>query len=97
MHPGVMVARMHLYRKLLRGEDKLDQEGKVIDAFEPHLPDFSFRIRKPRLQSRRAPDFFPKRRAETLRSHQTREAMNFCKRSRPRSSSFIEVAYEIRT
>ena len=49
MEGGVGVVRMHLYRQLLRGEEKLYQEGQGLSSFKPgcfkpDLADFRARL-----------------------------------------------------
>jgi len=67
----VMLARvgvvgMHLNRKILRGEEKFDQQRRKL---EPHLADSFFGIPIPGFQPVHAPDTFVKRRREPLGSH----------------------------
>jgi len=40
MLPGVLVAGMDLDGEFFCGEEELDQQGKVVDAFKPDLADF---------------------------------------------------------
>src|SRR5439155_7296935 len=97
MRAGVIVIRVHLYREFLGRKEELNEQRKTFDALEPDLTDLLVRIVEEGLQTSGAPHLFQKTRSETPGAHQTRAAMNLWRRSRPRSISCIEVAYEIRT
>src|SRR5271166_6200312 len=89
---------MNLHRQALGGEHKLHQKRKV--GFEPDLADLFVGNRKPGQKIRCAPHFLEETRGEpdrTVFAHLYRPVIKRSIRSRPRSSSFIEVAYEIRT
>src|ERR1039458_4842338 len=92
------IVRMHLHAQPLRCEDQLDQQRQIAFGQEPGFADGLRRVWKPWGQARRAPHLLPKRRRETNGLVHNYEffTMNPCRRSRPRASSFIDVAYEIR-
>src|SRR5689334_2281562 len=107
MQMGVIVVGMHLHREVFLGKQKLYQQ-RDFWSFKPNLadgkPGFLRRsVREPRVQTRGSPHSAVKIGLQLAERHvlgrrpQTRAAMKRCRRSRPRSNSFIEVAYEMRT
>src|SRR5262245_752982 len=65
--------------------------GGVVIGGEPNFADVVGRVGKPRREIRGSPNALYKLRPELNRLH-ARPAMNLCRRSRPRSSSCIDVA-----
>ena len=90
---------MHLYGQRFRREQELDEKRRLRSIRRPLKPHFADFLRC--CPDTRAPNVWsPKLSAETAESAAcsiyTRALMNRSSRSRPRSSSFIDVAYDMR-